>query len=123
MNIHGRITCCWRNDLLVIEAAGPFNMEGATEAKAQLELSVSQCGYQSWRRIDITNDLTMGEPDVMTMFGRSFRWGFEHGCRAMAMVYSNDFQRGICEAYLSRHSINLKLFDKTTNALDWLETQ
>lgn len=118
---HGDIYLSWQDSILNIKTVGPFNVEGATICFEQLQEYVNNNAQGCWKRIDYANDDTLGEPEAMVVFGKSYLWSFEHGCQAMALVYSNVIQKIMCEQFVSHHNLNIKLFKCKKNALKWLE--
>jgi len=123
MKNHGAIACDWQGDLLTVVATGPFNVEGIEAASASLHQCVEHRDHSSWLRIDFPNNDALGDPNVMVSFGKSYLWAFSHGCRAMALVYSNFLQRSLCEVFVATHQVNLQVFEHENDALAWLETQ
>jgi len=123
MKSHGEMSCQWQGDLLILNATGPFNLEGIEDCAKQLRNTIEMAPHNSWLRLDLPNNDTLGEPEVMASFGRYYLWGFNHGCRALAVVCTNLLQRSLCESFSEAHQINFQVFDNKCEALAWLRTQ
>ncbi len=122
MTPHGHIVMNWQDNRLHLDTMGPFNIEGAKIAFKDLQESIRKNGTKSWSRIDITCDNTLGEPEVMKLFGESYLWGFANGCQTMALVYQNALQKIMSEKFIHLHSLNIKTFDCKENAIAWLDS-
>lgn len=120
---HGLINLVWEEDLLIIETQGPFNKEGITIAGKHLIESIIKRKSPSWRRLDITDDNALGDPEVMKSIAYGYLWGFENGCRAMALVYFNSLQKVLIENFIAENNVNLQAFSNINEAQNWLAEQ
>lgn len=120
---HGMVQLKWQDDLMIISTQGPFNVEGIKQAGLAIRDSVTKQGLNSWIRMDITDDNALGDPEVISLIGRNYQWGFDNGCRAMALIYCNSLQKVLCEEFLSQSPLNIKLFFCVQEAEEWLKTQ
>lgn len=120
---HGQVHCSWLNDTLRLETEGPFNKEGADIALQHFIETVESKDIPRWKRIDITDINALGNPDVLKVIAKSYFWAFEHGCIAMAVVYCNSLQKVLCEDFILTYPFNIKLFETTSTANQWLATQ
>ena len=120
---HGQVRYKWSSNILHLETEGPFNKEGADAALKRLIEMVRSKELSEWKRLDITDVNALGNPDVLKIIAKSYFWAFEHGCIAMALVYCNSLQKVLCEDFLLSHPCNIKLFENTSSAHEWLATQ
>lgn len=120
---HGQVHYSWSSNVLHLETEGPFNKEGADVALKHMIETVQSKELSTWKRIDITDVNALGNPDVLRVIAKSYFWAFEHGCIAMAVVYCNSLQKVLCEDFLQTHPYNIRLFDTTNAANQWLATQ
>ena len=120
---HGEISLEWQDDILIINAQGPFNPEGILLASKHFQECVENREHKSWVRLDISDQETLGEPFVINEIAKGYVWGFKNGCRAMALVYCNSLQKILCEKFIEENTLNVKLFYNQQDAEEWLATQ
>ena len=123
MQPHGDITLKWQDNVLVLSTQGPFNLEGAKQCFSQLQQFVEQSNNRKWRRVDIIDDEAFGEPAVMKIFSQTYSWAFEHGCIALALVYSNIIQKSMCVKFMQASDYNIQVFKTEVEAVNWLAAQ
>lgn len=118
---HGHISTKWHNNSLYVKAEGPFNIEGAQLALEKIKKVVTNNAKPMWKRMDIVNNDTLGEPLVMRVFGESYLWAFNNGCQATAFVFSNTIQEAMLEQLITQHKVNMKAFSCEEAARCWLK--
>lgn len=120
---HGETHFKWQGDILIVNAVGPFNIEGVQASHQKLKEFVAAANKSTWYRLDYADDNTFGDLEVIRSIGKSFFWCFENGCKSIASVTSNSLQRTLFESFLARHDLNLLPFDYEEDALDWIQSQ
>jgi hypothetical protein len=118
MESHGKVLLRWQGNLLVALPKGPFNEEGGLKAINKLQQTVINKNAEYWLRLELWQDDALGSPEVMADAMKSFQWGTDRGCRAIAVVVANSLQRQILE---KAQPENTKIFDNRKKALLWLE--
>ena len=117
MQSHGNISIEWKQQLLIINAYGPFNEEGVLEIIDNLKQAILTKNIKSWIRLELWDLNTLGSPVVMNHVKEHFLWCEEQGCRATAVVVNNSLQRNLIEKdFLT----NIGIFNSENEANAWL---
>lgn len=120
MKAHGEISLLWKDNILIIQASGPFNEIGLQNCISRVQKSVLAKNLPVWRKIEIWDSETLGSPSVIAIAQRASQWYKMNGCYASAIVVSNSIQNYIVEKITANGS---KTFYNQTEALLWLNTQ
>lgn len=120
MDAHGEIALFWQNDLLTVNAKGPFNELGMQKTVATIQESILNKNLTSWRKIEIWDNETLGSPEVISLAEDASQWYKENGCIASAVVVSNCIQHQIIKKISNHTSM---AFQNEKNAINWLNAQ
>ena len=121
MKPHGIVELYWRESLLLIETQGPFNVEGVSIAFQQIKQSVERHKPESWFRIDILDQDTLGCPQVMKVIGDSYKWSLTNGCLEVAVVCENQLQLDLLTKFIDHTALNIKGFQNKEQAIQHLK--
>lgn len=120
MDPHGYLDLKWSNNVLYVQAFGPFNDEGAkAAADAYIDLIMNK-QHPTFSVIEILNKDSIGTPDTMTEVAKIWSFIGEQGCNALALVYSNEVQRHLAQQFLPPFG---KLFSNVEDAETWVSDQ
>lgn len=118
---HGRALCSWQGDTLIISTLGAFNLEGALKADLEIKSLVSdKQQIEGWLRLDTPDEHSLGCPQVMSIFVNNYRWAFDHGCKAMALVCLSNMQLELANTFVKQSKLNIKVFNCPESACRWL---
>ena len=120
---HGDVKLNWHSNLLMVEVSGPFNMEGANSSFKKIQVSVRANKPEIWARIDILDQETLGSPEVMKVFGATYKWCFEHSCSSVGFVCATFLQAEMLEKALIATGMNLAGFSTLSDAETWCVEQ
>ncbi|WDD98533.1 hypothetical protein [Thalassomonas actiniarum] len=120
MKKHGVVTLNWQANLLVLRAYGPFNEEGIEAIFHEAQQSVINRQLQSWNRLEILDDETLGSPAVLNRVKDLYTWFENNGCEHTALVVSNCVQIYVAEELLKSKA---KIFRDLDAAKKWLSEQ
>lgn len=117
MKAHGHLDLTWSGNVLYVEAAGPFNDEGAkAAAEGYIEL-INNRKLEPFSVIEILHNDSVGPPDTMLEVSKVWNFIGERGCKHLAIVYSNEIQRHLAEEYLPDFG---RLFSNLEDAEQWV---
>ena len=116
MESHGYLSFKWSNNVLYVNAFGPFNDEGAKEAAEAYIKEVVNKKSLSFSVVELLDSESIGSPNTMNEVSKLWCFLGEHGCTSLGIIYSNDIQRSLAEKYLP---IFGKLFSKVEDAEKW----
>lgn len=120
MEPHGYLKFTWVDDVLYLEAHGPFNDEGAkAAAEAYVEL-IHNRKHPTFSVVEVLENDSMGSPNTMAEVSRIWDFIGENGCVALALVYANEVQRILAEPYLPPFG---KLFRSVKDAEEWVSAR
>ncbi len=114
---HGYISLQWDNDLLIIEAHGPFNEIGVENCLSKIQKSIESRNLKFWRKLDFWDNDTFGSPVVMSLIKAAAPWYMNNGCYASAIVISNSVQESI---FKNTNQDGPQFFYDKETALKWL---
>lgn len=117
---HGQASLCWDNDLLKVEAKGPFNQAGFQQVIDEIKSSISTKGLTLFRRLEVWDEQTLGCPVVVDSAEKMSKWYKENGCYAVAVVVKNCLQSHIVSNISHTGAL---VFDNQDEALKWLSQQ
>jgi hypothetical protein len=108
---HGKVKCCWNNQILVTKVFGPFNISGVEIADRDIRQQTNGKKCDVWYRLDILDENTLGCPDVMKVIGRSYLWSVnDETCKAIAVVCANNWQYDMMLNFIEQHKLPIKCF-------------
>ena len=102
MEAHGHLDLRWSDDVLYVEAFGPFNDEGARAAAEVYVKLIQNKEHATFSVIEILNPDSIGTPDTMNEVVRIWNFIGENGCKALALVFANQVQRQLAEQHLPK---------------------
>ncbi len=114
---HGDISLRWNNDLLIIEAHGPFNEIGVQNCLSKIQKSIESKNLKIWRKLDLWDDDSFGSPAVMSFVKTAGQWYMDNGCYASAIVICNSVQESI---FKNANQEGPQFFYDKETALKWL---
>ena len=120
MDAHGEIYLQWQDDLLTVNAKGPFNELGMQKTVATIRESILNKNLVSWRKIEIWDNETLGSPVVMSLAKKASQWYKDNGCIASAVVVSNCIQSQLIKDISNNTSMT---FENEAAAVNWLNEQ
>ncbi|GLX83738.1 hypothetical protein [Thalassotalea eurytherma] len=120
MNAHGDITLFWDGDLLIVKTFGPFNELGLKIIISKIRESILNKGLESWRKMEIWDEETLGSPDVVATGEAVAKWYKDNGCIASAIIVCNSLQEQLVDKITSN---NTKSFRDQETAMNWLSLQ
>lgn len=120
MDAHGEVALLWQDDLLTVTAKGPFNELGMQRTVATIREAVLSKDLDSWRKIEIWDNETLGSPKVISLAEKASQWYKENGCIASAVVVSNCIQSQIIKNISNNTSMT---FQNEEAAVNWLNAQ
>ena len=109
MDSHGYLDFKWLNNILYVEAFGPFNDEGAIEAAKAYMDAVNNRNCSTFSVAEILDSESLGSPNTMTEVAKLWTFLGENGCRSLAIIHSNDIQRALAEKFIPKFG---KVFNK-----------
>ena len=120
MNAHGDFTLFWDGDLLVVKTFGPFNELGLKIIISKIRESILNMGLESWRKMEIWDEETLGSPDVVATSQEVAKWYKDNGCIASAIIVCNSLQEQLVDKITTN---NTKSFRDQETAMNWLNQQ
>ncbi len=117
MEPHGELRLEWSGNVLYVKPEGPFNDEGAQKAAREYFELIENRREAEFSVIEVLTDDAVGTPNTMDEVARVWRFIGEHGCVALALVYRNELQRSLAEAYLPEFG---RLFSRVEEAEAWI---
>lgn len=117
MEVHGRISFYWLENVLYVEASGPFNEEGIINGKAEYLNVILERTCDYFSIIETWDDEALGSPLVMDVI-KGF-WGVlhEYNCLSIAVVVSNAIQQSVCQKLLPNIG---EVFRERQDAKKWV---
>lgn len=120
---HGKVKCCWDNQTLVTEVFGPFNMSGVEIADRDIRAQINSKSGNSWFRLDVLDEQTLGCPDVMKVIGRSYLSSVnDESCRAIVVVCANNLQHDMMSKFVKEYKLPIKCFLELEKAQSFLQS-
>lgn len=120
MEAHGYLDLRWSDDVLYVEAFGPFNDEGAKKAAENYVDLIHNKAHATFSVIEILHHESIGTPDTMKEVVKIWNFIGENGCKALALVYANEVQRHLAKEFLPEFG---KLFSSVEEARQWVSSQ
>jgi hypothetical protein len=120
MRAHGYLDLRWSDDVLYVEAFGPFNDEGAKAAGEAYIKLIQNKEHDNFSVIEILQPDSIGTPNTMNEVEKIWHFIRENGCKSLALVYSNEVQRSLAEEFLPEFG---RLFSNVTEAEKWVASQ
>lgn len=117
MEPHGELRLEWSGNVLYVKPEGPFNDEGAQKAAREYFELIENRREAEFSVIEVLTDDAVGTPNTMDEVARVWRFIGEQGCVALALVYRNELQRSLAEAYLPEFG---RLFSRVEEAEAWI---
>lgn len=118
---HGKISCTWQSNILHLDVFGPFNVIGVKNAFEELKKQATTCSQDTWYRIDVIDEQTLGCPEVMKIIGQTYVWSLENNCQMIAIVCANRVQLSLLNSFIETSGLNIKAYTNTVEALAELE--
>ncbi len=116
---HGHLELRWSENVLFVQAFGPFNDEGARlAAENYLDLIHNKLCTEFFV-IEVLNEDSIGTPDTMKEVVKIWNFIGENGCAALALVYANEVQLALAEEFLPPFG---RLFENVKDAEQWIAT-
>lgn len=117
MNAHGYLNFTWCDDILTVEAFGPFNNEGAVKAAQDYINAVAHKSTEKFVVLEVLDENSLGAPETMKEVVKLWYYLAEQGCVALALVFSNNIQHSLAEKGLPNFG---KTFSNLEQAKAWL---
>jgi hypothetical protein len=117
MNPHGEINLFWEDDILYLEAFGPFNEEGVIKAASEYLNTITKRNVTSFSVIEVWDEDSLSSPEGMEYVGKLWAQLVSNNCISLAVVVSNTVQRDISEQLIP--SIG-KVFNSKVAAKIWV---
>ena len=114
---HGKISCTWQSNILHLDVFGPFNVIGVKNAFEELKKQATTCSQDTWYRIDVIDEQTLGCPEVMKIIGQTYVWSLENNCQMIAIVYANRVQLSLLNAFIEKSGLNIRAFTNQEEAI------
>lgn len=119
---HGKISCTWQSNILHLDVFGPFNVIGVKNAFEELKKQATTCSQDTWYRIDVIDEQTLGCPEVMKIIGQTYVWSLENNCQMIAIVYANRVQLSLLNAFIEKSGLNIRAFTNQEEAIATLHS-
>ncbi len=114
---HGEVSILWEEDLLIIEAHGPFNEIGVRNSLSKIQKSIENRNLKSWRKLDFWDEDALGSPVVTSLTKAAGHWYMTNGCYASAIVICNRMQEHI---FKNTNQAGPQFFYDKETAMKWL---
>lgn len=114
---HGKISCTWQSNILHLDVFGPFNVIGVKNAFEELKRQANTCSQDTWYRIDVIDEQTLGCPEVMKIIGQTYIWSLENNCQMIAIVCANRVQLSLLNAFIEKSGLNIRAFTNQEEAI------
>jgi len=114
---HGKISCTWQSNILHLDVFGPFNVIGVKNAFEELKRQANTCSQDTWYRIDVIDEQTLGCPEVMKIIGQTYVWSLENNCQMIAIVCANRVQLSLLNAFIEKSGLNIRAFTNQEEAI------
>ena len=114
---HGKISCTWQSNILHLDVFGPFNVIGVKSAFEELKKQATTCSQDTWYRIDVIDEQTLGCPEVMKIIGQTYVWSLENNCQMIAIVCANRVQLSLLNAFIEKSGLNIRAFTNQEEAI------
>jgi hypothetical protein len=114
---HGKISCTWQSNILHLDVFGPFNVIGVKNAFEELKKQATTCSQDTWYRIDVIDEQTLGCPEVMKIIGQTYVWSLENNCQMIAIVCANRVQLSLLNAFIEKSGLNIRAFTNQEEAI------
>jgi hypothetical protein len=114
---HGKISCTWQSNILHLDVFGPFNVIGVKNAFEELKKQATTCSQDTWYRIDVIDEQTLGCPEVMKIIGQTYVWSLENNCQMIAIVCANRVQLSLLKAFIEKSGLNIRAFTNQEEAI------
>lgn len=114
---HGKISCTWQSNILHLDVFGPFNVIGVKNAFEELKKQANTCSQDTWYRIDVIDEQTLGCPEVMKIIGQTYVWSLENNCQMIAIVCANRVQLSLLNAFIEKSGLNIRAFTNQEEAI------
>lgn len=118
MLAHGRIDLYWRDNILCVDAFGPFNDEGVTSAAAIYLDTIKHNDFEDFFVIETWDKDSFGSPSVYQVVDKNWAAFAAYGCKGLAVVVSDQIQKSLAERILPEIG---QVFTSKDNALQWLQ--
>ncbi|MDN4503582.1 hypothetical protein QX776_14305 [Alteromonadaceae bacterium BrNp21-10] len=116
----GKVIFNWNDDILYVEAIGPFNAAQIHEAVVNYQIVISHSPVRQFKVIECWDDEALGPPDGLEEVGQNWCVLLTRGCIAIAIVVNNELQKMVAEKFLPAIG---KVFRDKSEALLWLKQQ
>jgi hypothetical protein len=117
MKPHGNIAFSWEGDLFVINANGPFNIEGFSQGLTAIKEAIEKRHCHSWNRLEIWDMDAMGSPEVIASAINIYHWYEKNGSNSCAVVVANAVQKKLLEIHANDMAT---VFTTVEEAKNWL---
>lgn len=114
---HGKISCTWQSNILHLDVFGPFNVIGVKNAFEELKKQATTCSQDTWYRIDVIDEQTLGCPEAMKIIGQTYVWSLENNCQMIAIVCANRVQLSLLNAFIEKSGLNIRAFTNQEEAI------
>lgn len=120
MKSHGRVKFHWDDEILYVEAFGPFNEEGIQKAANTYLDIISNRKTPLFSVIEIWDSDSLASPEEAQRVGKLWNSLSENGCRFFALVASTNIQGWLGKGILPDIG---KIFTKKEDAEQWIKEQ
>ena len=122
MGPHGQVETSWQNNILIVNAFGPFNIEGIQIASNQIKQAVAEKQFPVWHRVDYLDEATLGSPEVMKIIGRSYKWSnYLASCQTVAVYCSTLMQYTKMKHFVDHDKLDITVFNCVNQTQQFIE--
>ncbi len=118
MQGHGKTLFNWDNNILYVEAFGPFNEEGIVDAADSYQNAIIDRTSDLFSIIEIWDAECLGSPQTISEVGKHWSILSRNGCISLAIVVANGVQKSIVKSRLPEIG---KVFSDKEDAIQWLQ--
>lgn len=123
---HGSYIIEQQNNILLIDAQGPFNEETTEQYHQDIKLITKKMSGSPWASLVSFKSNSVFTPDVEHKLIETNQYRVDHGMVAVAAVISNSAYADIIQMQLQRIyqscSIQFNFFSDTDHAQKWLDS-
>jgi len=123
---HGKYTIEQQDNILIVDAQGPFNDVITEQYKQEMKKVIKQINAPHWATAIIYHGNGVFTPEAEYSLIETTRYRMEKGMIAVAAVIAKDSYSNILHMQLQRiyHACNItfQAFNKQTAAVHWLKT-
>ncbi|MCW8930858.1 MAG: hypothetical protein OQL19_11535 [Gammaproteobacteria bacterium] len=117
MNIHGKVICSWIDDILFVEAIGPFNNEGVINAAKLYLNTIQNRKFSKFFVVEIWDEESLGSPSSYKDVSKMWNALNDNGCIAFALVVSSNIQQLIARQIIPDIG---EIFFNKEEAVKWI---